>query len=117
MRSIDRIQPRDERRQLAAIVRRVHHEARRQIALGERGDDRFRIVSDDDDHVLDAGGAERPDDARKECVAVAERQRRFRTSHARRTAGGEHDRGNHPSIVLEAGATIHGRRGRGAVLR
>ncbi len=71
-RSID-VEAGDQRRQLAAVVVAVHHEARRQPALGETAGDGIGVVPDHHDHVVDAGVEKGADDARQERVVVAER--------------------------------------------
>src|SRR5205823_3107163 len=61
----------------------------------------FALVPDHDHHVVDAGIEKRADDAGEKRLAAAERQQRFRPAHARRAAGGQHDCGDHGSIVIE----------------
>ena len=96
---VDRVHARNQRRQLTAIVIGVDDEPGRQPAAGKRSRDRVCVVTDNNDHIVDAGAAKRSHDPRKECVAGANRQRRFRTSHARRAAGREHDRGDHGAML------------------
>ena len=61
----------------------------------------FVLISDglpgdfNHDHIVDACGQERPDDAREERVGAVEWQSRLSAPHPRRSAGCEHDGGNH----------------------
>jgi hypothetical protein len=99
-RSIDGVETDQQRRQLAGLVIRIRDEPRRHTGARKHAGDHVCIMTEDHDHVAGGGDGERAHDSRQKGIAAFERQVGLGPSHARRLAGSEDDRGNHPTMIV-----------------